>query len=88
MKKLSKLFVAATIVVAATTAVLVGCKKENQSGNSQGEMAAGEQPSEGEQAIINFLDNYKAMKRGEKTEGEAMSLEEARQMMETAINYY
>ncbi len=91
MKKFSKYFVAAAIVVAATAAVLVGCKKEEQTSGKQEKSVSGydetQQPSESEEKIISFINDYQGMKKGEKAEGEDMSLEDARHMMETAFNY-
>lgn len=91
MKKFSKYFVAAAIVVAATAAVLVGCKKEEQTSGKQEKSVSRydetQQPSESEEKIISFINDYQGMKKGEKAEGEALSLEEARWQWETTLNY-
>lgn len=91
MKKFGKYFVVAMIVVAATAAVLVGCKKDEQTSGEQEKSVSGydetQQPSESEDKIISFINDYEGMKKGEKAEGEALSLEEARWQWETTLNY-
>lgn len=91
MKKFGKYFVVAMIVVAATAAVLVGCKKDEQTSGKQeksvSEYDETQQPSESEEKIISFINDYEGMKKGKKADGEAVSLEEARWQWETTLNY-
>lgn len=91
MKKFGKYFVVAMIVVAATAAVLVGCKKDEQTSGEQEKSVSGydetQQPSESEEKIISFINDYECVKKGEKAEGEDMSLEDARWLWETTMNY-
>ena len=83
MKKHIKFIAVVTIVAAA--AVLVGCKKDNApTGNSQPEAKA---VSPSEQKVLEFLADFGTMKQGLKTEGEAVTIEEARWQWETALNY-
>lgn len=83
MKKFSKYFVAAAIVVAATAAVLVGCKKEKDEPNGNGRQS--------EAAVLvnrinNFLEMRDALKAGTKSSG-SMTVEEMRQILDLTTNY-
>lgn len=83
MKKFSKYFVAATIVVAATAAILVGCKKENDEPKDNGRQS--------EAAVLvnrinNFLELRDAVNSGAKADG-SMTVEEMREILCMVSNY-
>lgn len=86
MKKFRKYFVAATIVVAATAAVLVGCKKEKEEMNDDNASKTQVVLST-EQKVTDFLADLEATKRGVKIEDETICSEDARWLWETTLNY-
>lgn len=87
MKRFTKTLVAAIMVVATGAVIMVGCKKE-ESAQMKSDVAQTEQSvSLGEQEIIDFLADFKAMKQGAKAEGEAVKPEDARNQWETVFNY-
>ena len=83
MKKFRKYFVATTIVVAATAAVLVGCKKEKDEPKDNGRQS--------EAAVLvnrinNFLELRDAVNSGAKADG-SMTVEEMREILCMVSNY-
>ena len=87
MRKISKTMVAAVIIVVTVAAFIVGCKKE-ESTQTKACVAQTEQSmSSEEQKVLDFLADLSSLKQGEKTEGEAVTLEEARWQWETTLNY-
>lgn len=83
MKKFGKYFVAATIVVATTAAVLVGCKKEKDEPKDNAQQS--------EAAVLvnrinNFLELRDAVNSGAKADG-SMTVEEMRQILDLTTNY-
>lgn len=83
MKKFSKYFFAATIVVAATAAILVGCKKEKDEPKDNG--------LQSEAAVLvnrinNFLELRDAVNSGAKADG-SMTVEEMREILCMVSNY-
>lgn len=83
MQRFTKLFVAATMVVATTAAVLVGCKKEKDEPKDNAQQS--------EAAVLvnrinNFLELRDAVNSGAKADG-SMTVEEMRQILDLTTNY-
>lgn len=88
--KTKRFFIATLLVVAATSVAVVSCKKETQNASQKQNNAPNgteQNMSLAEQRVLNFLDAFDAMKRGEKAEGEPVSIADACQLMETTLNY-
>lgn len=83
MKKFSKYFVAATIVVTATAAILVGCKKENDEPKDNGRQSEAA-------VLVNRINNFSelrdAVNSGAKADG-SMTVEEMREILCMVSNY-
>lgn len=87
MKRFTKTFVAAMMVVATGAVIMVGCKKEESAQMERGVAQTEQSMSPEEQKVLDFLADYDAMKQGMKAEGEPVCPEDARWYIETSMNY-
>ena len=80
MKRFTKTLVVAAVAVATVAAILVGCKKEQEENTHPNTDNARSEPdmTPTEQKVMDFLAEYDALLKGEKTEGEPVCIEEAR----------
>lgn len=74
-------------MVAMVGMMMSSCKKEESAQVKDGVAQTEQSMSQSEQEILDFLANYDAMKRGEKTDGEAVTPEQVCFQVETVINY-
>lgn len=84
---MKKLLFSAVMIAAMMGVVMSSCKKEESAQMKECVAQTEQSMSIEEQKVLDFLADYDAMKQGGKTEGEAVTPEQARWQWETTLNY-
>ena len=84
---MKKVLLSVAIIAAMLGVMMSSCKKEESAQMKNGVAQKEQSMLPTEQRILNFLADYKAMKQGAKTDGEAVTPEQLRYLCETTVNY-
>lgn len=84
---MKKVLLSVAIIAATLGVMMSSCKKEESALMKEGVAQTEQSMSPTEQRVLDFLADYDAMKRGAKTDGEAVTPEQLRYLCETTVNY-